>query len=140
MQVIFCKLPPDTTLAELEAFAESGVKSYFALFKKSPIISCDFLDIQDEDAQRREVHGLVNFASDEDGQRAIKALNGKTLHGRPIRVKEFLSRSPGDKRVNMENRGLNRPEDRRRKNLEVRKRSEPEKVKPMAAKDSAWVD
>ena len=140
MQVIFCNIPADTTIPELVEFAQSGVKSYLSFLKKNPIVNYDFLDIKDDAEQRKEIHGLVTYATPEDGKRAIKSLNGKMLNGKPVRVKEYLSRSPGDKRINQSTQGLNRPEDRRRKKLEVHKRSEPVQQKAMSAKDSDWVD
>jgi hypothetical protein len=124
MQVIFCHIPSKTSLSELVVFAQSGVKSLFSFLRKPELVSFEILEIVDRDSLVEEFHGLVTYASPNDAEKAIEALNGKLLHGKPIKVRAYVHRSPGDRRVKAKTMGLNRPEENRRPNLDVRKRTE----------------
>ena len=131
MQVIFCNMPSKTTLHELATFARSGVRSVLSISRKEHIIGYEILDVLDKTDHHQEFHGIVTFASPAAGQKAIKALNGKKLHGKPLLVREYRYRSPGDQRVRKQSQGLNRPTDRRRDEIVVKKRSEQQTNRPV---------
>ncbi|MBF0255368.1 MAG: RNA-binding protein [Gammaproteobacteria bacterium] len=123
MQVIICHIPSKTSLRDLILFAESGIKPFLPFLPKPKIVGYEILEITDPASQEEEFHGLVNFAGTPDAQKAIKALNGKKLFGKTVEVRPYFHRSPGDRRVKRHNSGLNRPEDMRRQDLVIRKRS-----------------
>ena len=51
--------------------------------------------ITDRDTGRSRGFGFVEFASSEEGQAAIQALDGADLDGRPMRVNEAQERGGG---------------------------------------------
>ena len=51
--------------------------------------------ITDRETGRSRGFGFVEFASSEEGQAAIQALDGHELDGRPMRVNEAQERSGG---------------------------------------------
>jgi RNA recognition motif-containing protein len=130
--VIFCNIPTKTTLSELLEFALYKNDLVSRLMKRSvEIANYDILEVMDEQTGRQEFHGLVTYAHLKDAHRAIAKLNGKKLHGKPITVREFQHRSPGDRRIKPRAQGLNRPEERRRKQLQISSRNNSPTVRGM---------
>lgn len=50
--------------------------------------------ITDRETGRSKGFGFVEFANDEDGQKAIDQFNGAELDGRPLRVNEARPQAP----------------------------------------------
>jgi RNA recognition motif-containing protein len=122
VQLIFCNIQESTSVQELIDFAESMLKAGLGRFRETGIQHCEIMEITDQDSLDVSYFGLMTFADPDRANRAIRVLNGKKLMGKPIKVREYKHRSPGDRRVSRDTQGLNRPEDRRRKNLQVRYR------------------
>lgn len=130
MQVIFCNIPSKTSLGELVNFAQSGIRPILPFLRKPQIVAYEILDITDKRKLLNEFHGLVTYANKIDAEKAIKALNGKKLHGKPIPVRTYVYRKPGDGRVKQNTQGLNRPDNQRREELVIKKRSEVDADQP----------
>lgn len=124
MQVIFCHIPSKTSLRELVQFAESTSKLSLPFLRKPNVVSYEILEISDSSKLHNEFHGLVTYATPKDAEKAIKLLNGKKIGGKVIEVRPYVHRSPGDKRINRNSSGLNRPENLRRASISIHKRSE----------------
>jgi hypothetical protein len=124
MQVIFCHIPARVSLNELFLFAESGVRPFLPFSRKPRVLDCEILEITHPKSLSQEFHGLVTFASPALAERAIRTLNGRKLGGKPITVRAYVHRRPGDRRVHQDTSGLNRPEDQRRQDLKTQKRRE----------------
>ncbi|MEO5342850.1 MAG: hypothetical protein H7842_05850 [Gammaproteobacteria bacterium SHHR-1] len=139
MQVIICHIPARIGLGELFAFAESGARSLLRFSRKPAVVDCEILEITNRRDLSQEFHGLVTYASPADGERAIKALNGKRLAGKLVVVRAYVHRRPGDRRVTADTSGLNRPENQRRQDLIIRKRSDAEQIDVRAYKDEARI-
>jgi RNA recognition motif-containing protein len=120
MQLIFCNILPKTQIDDLIDFAETNLKSGLGMFRDTGIIECVILEITDLDTLSESYFGLMTFDTPNRGERAIRVLNGKKMLGRPVKVREYKHRAPGDRRITKDTQGLNRPEERRRKNLQFR--------------------
>lgn len=120
MQLIFCNIQPKTSVEDLLDFAETHLKAGLGMFRDTGISECEIMEITDMDTLDSSYFGLITFENPDKGERALRVLNGKKLLGRPIKVREYKHRTPGDRRVTKETQGLNRPVDRRRKNLQFR--------------------
>lgn len=99
--IIFIRnIPPITKLSELESFVDSGLKRSF--FSPAGIITkTEILALKDKRTQLIEYHGLVYVEPDKAAQQAIKRLNGKIIHNKPVIVREFKIRSwHNDRREN----------------------------------------
>lgn len=124
MQVIFLHIPATTQVEDLLRFAQSGAGAFFHRIIHRPVVhSVEILEITDPSTYTQEFHGLVTYASPALGERAISRLNGRKFRGRAVSVRAYNYRAPGDRRVTPRNQGLNRPEDRRRPNLVVKRRN-----------------
>lgn len=123
MIVIFCRISTKASLNDLLAFAVSGSSSWNPFSKAPEVSSCEILEVCNEETGEQEFHGLVKFQRAKDAEAAIKRLNGRKLMGKHVTVREYLHRSPGDQRVKPKTQGLNRPEERRREDLQVIERS-----------------
>lgn len=75
-------LPWSTTSASLEALF-----STYGTVKSAEVVA-------DRETGRSRGFGFVEMASDEDGQKAIDALNGTEVSGRAITVNEARERAP----------------------------------------------
>ncbi|MEO5343463.1 MAG: RNA-binding protein [Gammaproteobacteria bacterium SHHR-1] len=124
MILILCNIPSVSSLDDLRQFIEKYSKSWNPLKRSVEVSGCEILEILDPTTGDRELHGLVNIPNFQQANAAIQRLNGRKLLGRPVRVREYVYRSPGDRRVNLRCQGLNRPEDRRRAQLKVRRHGE----------------
>ena len=120
MQLIFCNIQASTSIEELLDFAEAHLKAGLGRFRNAGISNCEIMEITDLDSLEVSCFGLMTFEDPAKGERAIRILNGKKLLGRPVKVREYKHRTPGDRRVNKDTQGLNRPVERRRKNLQFR--------------------
>lgn len=129
MLVIILRIPAKTTLSEVLEFGLSCFKTWLPMQKGPEIDRYEILEIKDEEAGTTEYHGLLRFPQEKEARKAIERLNGKKIHGSIVQVREYFHRSPGDRRVEMRTQGLNRPEDRRRQNLEINERSKAPKAK-----------
>jgi hypothetical protein len=114
MILILCKIPPVSSVEDLRQFVLKNTKCLNPFKKTVEISNCEILEILDQATGEREFHGLVNIPQFQQAQEAIARLNGRKLLGRPVTVREYVYRSPGDRRINARCQGLNRPEDRRR--------------------------
>lgn len=122
--IIFIRnIPATSKLSELELFVGSVLKR--TLFVPSGrVVKSEILALKDTKTQLIEYHGLVHIEPDKAARRAIKQLNGKRFHNRPVMVREYVDRSwRNDRRENHaevfdENRHGKRKGDRRR-NLEI---------------------
>ena len=130
MQVIFLFIPVKTSLKELERYALSGVGFRLPFMRDTKILSCEILDISDKSNQTNESHGVVSYANPKDAHKAIEKLNGKAFKGKIIEVREFMNRSPSDKRVHQIRGGKQIFKDSRREGLVINKRSEGNRPKP----------
>lgn len=119
MRLIF-NIQSSIEIDDLLEFAESNLKAGLGRFRDTGITDCEIMQITDLDTGEANCFALLSFAKPAHGERALSVLNGKKLLGRPVRVREYKHRTPGDQRVTKEAQGLNRPEDRRRKNLQFR--------------------
>jgi RNA recognition motif-containing protein len=133
MEVFFSHLPAKTSRKELYDFAMKGAKLWWPFSAEPDVTEYEIIEILDPDTDTTEYHGIVNFRSPEVAERVIQKMNGKTLSGRSIEVREFVYRSPGDRRFKRDDLGINRPEEHRRNNLQVTKRSK-------SPKSSGYVD
>lgn len=129
MKAIFLFIPTNTTLKELKRFARSGLGSWFNFGRNRKITKSEILDIYDEAKDTHGTHGVVTFATREDGQQAIEALDGKELNGKPVEVRKYHHRSPSDKRVHRVSGGSDIYRDSRRKELNIEKCSDADKPK-----------
>jgi hypothetical protein len=132
MQVIILRIPAKTTLNEVLEFGLSCFKIWLPMQKGPEIDRYEILEIYDEESGTTEYHGLLRFPQEKEARKAIDRLNGKKLHGAIVQVREYVYRSPGDRRVDKRAQGLNRPEDRRRTALQVSERSKAAKSKGYA--------
>ena len=132
MLVIVCKIPAKTSLGELLEFALSCFNSWLPFQKGPEVNRYEILEILDGETNDLEYHGLINFQHAKDAEKAIKRLNGKKLRGSIVTVREYVHRSPGDRRVNKRTQGLNRPDERRRTSLQITERSKSPKAKAYA--------
>jgi len=113
MDVFVGNLSPRTTLSDLVAFFKSfASEARFQLFTK-----------QFEDGA--QVHyAVATIESDKLAEKAIKKLNGQSLNGHPVMLREFIHRNYGNERRavgwrdkpwhGVERRGL----ERRRKQIQ----------------------
>jgi hypothetical protein len=92
--VIFCYLPPNTSTKELLDFALSGTKSLNPFRRGAEILSHEVLDVRAPLTREEECHGLITFKNPASAKKAIQRLNGKSLKGKPIKVKPFTHRRP----------------------------------------------
>jgi len=69
---------------------DDGLRDAFA--QAGNVVSAKI--IIDKMTGRSRGFGFVEMGSDEDAQKAIKALNGKELKGRPINVNEAKPQNP----------------------------------------------
>ncbi len=99
MRLIFSNLPSSVSLDEFFAFAASGCKPLLSFQRQSHIVKCEILHLVDPQQNRGQFLGLVTCDSDKAGQQAIRKLNGKSLCGRMIKVREYQMRSASDKRA-----------------------------------------
>jgi hypothetical protein len=99
MQIIILFIPPSATLKELRQFVRSGLGSPWAFWLDRKITACDILDIEDPKTKTGESHGLISVAHPEEAQQIISRLNGREFKGKPVEVREFHNRGPGDKRI-----------------------------------------
>jgi hypothetical protein len=120
MKLVFCNIPMSTNVQELIDFAESILKAGLGRFRETGIEHCEIMEITDQDSLEVSYLGLMTFSNPDRGNRAIRALNGKKLMGKPIRVREYKHRTPGDQRIDTHTQGMNRPEERRSKNQQIR--------------------
>ncbi|MEO5344190.1 MAG: RNA-binding protein [Gammaproteobacteria bacterium SHHR-1] len=121
MNIIITFIPNSTTLQELERFVRSGLGLPLAFWNKAKLRHCDILNILDRDTGGREAHGLAYFISDEAADQAVKALNGKKINGKPVEVRRFFYRRPGDQRKSLGNlKGKALVKDARRTHLSIR--------------------
>lgn len=124
MDLIFSNIPANTTHRDLFLFAQEGARSWRPFARTPEITYCEILDIWDEDSGTVEYHGLVRFPDPEVAERALRRLNGRRFNGKKIFVREYLRRSPGDRRVTEDRLGRERPPERRRPNLKITARGE----------------
>ena len=71
---------------------EEGLKAFFEADGKS----IDHVKVvTDRESGRSRGFAFVEFASDEDAQKAMETLDGKELDGRPLRIAEAHERDSG---------------------------------------------
>jgi hypothetical protein len=122
MQIIILFIPPSATVKELKLFARSGLGSRWAFWLDRKINSCDILDIEDSKSKTAESHGLISVAHPEEAQQIISRLNGREFLGKPVEVREFHNRGPGDKRIGQITDGSQMFLNSRRGELKVHRR------------------
>jgi RNA recognition motif-containing protein len=64
------------------------------LFQQNNLTAASISVVTDRDTGRSRGFAFAEMNSDADAQAAIKALDGKTLDGRPLRVNEAEERKP----------------------------------------------
>ena len=118
------RIPEGVTRKELKRFLRSRVEGLgsrpFSL--RAAVCDCSILCIIDPESGAREYHGLVEVQPAQAAMRAIEALNGKPLRGRPIEVHRYRHRSP--LRDQRQAAATGAPDtgtdaDRRRRNLKI---------------------
>lgn len=129
MDLFFRNIPANTKAEELRGFIVDGVRGWRPWAPALEMSRCDVIRITHEDSGLVEFHGLVTIRDQQMAELVIKKLNGRMLKEVPIEVREYTYRSPGDKRYTEELFGVDRPSDRRRKNLKIERRIDNREVK-----------
>lgn len=124
MELFFKNIPANTTHRQLFVHALEGARHWWPFAPEPEIIHCEILDIEDEASGNVEHHGLVAYYSPQDGERALRRLNGRPLNGREVEVKVFVHRTPGDHRIQERHLGFAHPAERRRSQLRIIRRGE----------------
>ncbi len=127
MDLFIDHIPGYTTPTDLYHFARKGARSWWQPFNKPNIVSCEIMEVYDEESEEYEYHGIVTFKSPTVGESAIRRLNNQHLHGFHVRVREFSHRAPGDRRFRTpepdqsDTPERRKPIDRRRPCLKVKR-------------------
>ena len=130
MDVFIGHIPGYTTPTDLYDFARKCSRRWWQPFSKPNIVSCEIMEVYDEESEEYEYHGLVTFKDPNFAQAAIKRLSGAQLHGFNVLVREYEYRAPGDRRFRKtdpeEEKGFQqqdrrKPIDRRRPRLKVKR-------------------
>jgi RNA recognition motif-containing protein len=87
---------------------EDTLNSLFAAI--GPVVSA--MIIKDKFTGHSKGFGFVEMENDDDVAKAIEALNGKEVDGRPIRVNESIPQEKSFQRGGYSNRGGDRPQRR----------------------------
>jgi hypothetical protein len=127
MQAIICNIPGKISISELSAFVRAGVKPLLPFFSTPEVLKFEILEVKSR--YEVEYHGLIAFSTQKDMDVAIERLNGQKLYGKPVKVREYHHRSRADHRIDQDHQGYLRPEDRRREDLAIEKRSAQIKLK-----------
>lgn len=133
MEILISHIASETTVDDIYHFVLTEMRRWWLPFQKCEILDCAILEIYDEEAREYEYHGVVKLGDFKSAEEAIERLSGRILNNRPVRVREFSRRSPGDRRfineepfpaVDLDRR---KPLDRRRPALRITRRgmSEP---------------
>ena len=126
--IIFIREIPETaSQKELGDFVSGGLNRMRLLpfSRKQNVEKCDILRIKDLDTNRVEYHGLAFVDDERTAKVLIKNLDGTTLNGKRVQVRNFCKRSPlGERRRpqrDMTNLAIldRRQGDRRRRNILV---------------------
>lgn len=128
MQIIILFIPPHATVEELRQFVRRGLGNPLAFWLKRSIGDCDILDIQDNSLGTRESHGLVSIADADMAERLIQNLNGRPFKGKPVEVRSYNNRTPGDRRIGQVAGGNEVFRNSRRKELDIKRRSQGHKI------------
>lgn len=130
MNLFFSNLTPNTKTSELHDFILCGLRGWHPWTPAVEINRCDIVRITDLDSGRVDFHGLVTIRDQATAELAIKRLNGQSLNGAEIAVREYNHRIPGDRRITEQYLGRDeRPEERRRKRLKLERRKDKEEEK-----------
>jgi len=108
-------IPAQTRISDIAEFVTPALRGGW-FKRRGTIIKTEILTLHDKRVNAYEFHGLVEIEPERAAQLAIKKLNGRSLNGKIITVREYRIRTwhndPLDPRERLRN-------NRRRKELEI---------------------
>lgn len=108
-------IPAQARISDIAEFVTPAIRSGW-FKRRGQIVKIEILALHDKQVNAYEFHGLVEIEPESAARVAIKKLNGRSLKGKIITVREYHIRSwhndPLDPRERLRN-------NRRRKELEI---------------------
>lgn len=128
MIILLKNILSNTTDKDIEDFIRPAIKGSL-LSKRGRIEHISILKQKDSSMEDYECHGLVTITPDSVAIKAINKLNKKRIKGKSVIVREYqIRRWHNDPRINrdqlVEASKNKRKDDRRRRNLEIKKENE----------------
>lgn len=115
MEIFIGNLPKQTVVSELnEFFRGFGRTAYFSILEK----------VMEDGRTLRFGYGVIE--PDWAGIHAVRRLNHKKLHGRPLTIREYVHRS-----LDEDDRDGNPPDRRRVGRIRITDRREPGRFRPV---------
>lgn len=100
MIIFFRSIPKETLNSEITSFIQPALKGGI-LKPKGKITKNQIVVLKDTARDLIEVHALVNIEPESAAVNVIKKMNGQRFKGKPITVRKYYVRNPGnDKRSN----------------------------------------
>ena len=112
-------------LADLISSSRSRVWYLLPFVRRPSLAMCKILRVEDRENDTVEYHGVVSVHPKKFSHFVMAKLNGRILHGRPLKVRQYIKRSHyKDRRRHYMDLELlqneRRKKDRRRASLRIR--------------------
>jgi hypothetical protein len=101
MRLFVGPLAEAVSLQDVRDLIESGIRPTgpFAFLKKTPgRVNCTMMEVPGRDGRATIYFAIVHIHPATFGGKVVAKLNGTTLRGRPVSVRPYMERHPGNER------------------------------------------